>query len=414
MKRLFPPLCIAFPLVACGTQDSQETLPPPVPIAEWASRVDTLLGTYTTVAGPAEFHDSLLIVPDIKDRLVWRINLTRGTRAAFGSQGGGPGEYTMVSTAAVVHRDSVVIFQRFGPTPFPVIDVVTGRGRTHTPATDNSRSSTEALVLSVSEPWFKHADTLGALYGEPLLAPPERDSATGRMMPPRKRPDTAPVVRYVPSTGRVDTLLRYFTGRREEALTPDLIRQNVRLMGLGPYGPYNGWHVTREGDLVVVDAATYTVQLHRATHSEPREFSLAFAPIAVSDSGWSAYVERATQGGVAQFAKSMSDMSAQMGKTMGAPMPKYIVPEKPERLPPVFFGDGSFQMHSDKSIVWIPVHRTDPPRVGLWDLVDIDQGVRTTTLELPPNHRLLHVSSLGAYVAAKDEDDLERILLYRP
>lgn len=158
LLRLF---VMTFVVAACTAQDESDTLPAAVPVEQWASSVDTLPGTYTRVMSPAEFHDSLLIVPDVAERLLWRINLKDGTRDAFGSQGGGPGEWARAGWAGKVSADSVVIFQSFASPPFPVIDVVTGRGRTNSPMLSGEGTDSDAIFASVSSPLIRHADTLG-------------------------------------------------------------------------------------------------------------------------------------------------------------------------------------------------------------------------------------------------------------
>ncbi len=57
--------------------------------SEWAAAVDTLPGTYTRVMRPAEFWDSVLVVPDLRERVLWRVDMARGTREPLGSQGAG-------------------------------------------------------------------------------------------------------------------------------------------------------------------------------------------------------------------------------------------------------------------------------------------------------------------------------------
>ncbi len=403
----------ALLLLGCAEADSGEQLPAPVPIAEWASRVDTLPGTYTRVMKPAEFHDSLLIVPDVMERLLWRINMRDGTRSRFGSQGGGPGEYERVGWAGKVHHDSVAIYQR--PTgPFPIIDVVTERGRANNPSRQSEDQHDAAVFSVVSQPGLRHADTLGRVYGAPTAAPPVLDSVTGRVLRAGGLMDTAPIVRYTITNGRIDTLLSYATGNRTGGATRDARGALTKPMSLGAYGTYDGWHVTPAGDMLVVDAATYTVRVVDANTHNTREFTLAWTPVAVSDSGWDAHVQSTTKGSIAFLEKSMRDISVQIDKPMPRPQEiRYIVPEKPTYLPPVNFGGYALHLFSTNDVAWIPVHRTEPPVTAFYDLVDFKRGVRITTVELLANHRLLHVTALGAYVAATDHDDLERILLYR-
>ncbi len=52
-----------------------------------ASDVDTLAGEYSRVMRPAEFWVSILIVPDLKERMLWKLNTVTGERTSFGSRG---------------------------------------------------------------------------------------------------------------------------------------------------------------------------------------------------------------------------------------------------------------------------------------------------------------------------------------
>ena len=361
LLRLF---AVALLVAACASQESVDPLPSPVQLAQWSSRVDTLPGTYTRVMSPAEFHDSLLIVPDVAERLIWRINLKDGTRSAFGSRGGGPGEWERAGWAVKgLSRDSLVIYQGFGLAPFPVLDVATGRGRTHSAAASHSSADPDAIVLSIYEPRYWRSDTSGSLYGTPSRGTPVRDSATGRLMPGDML-DTLPVVRYGMRTDKVDTLLRLFGGNHGGSISPDLAKLNLRAMGMGAYGAANDWHVMRGGEVLVVDAAAYLVRVHNADGSELRSFTLPWTQIAVTDSGWEAHVQNSTKGSIALLEKSLSDLAAQMGRAMTRPaMPQYVVPDKPDWLPPVSFQIGNQQrrMHSADRSAWIPVNRAEPP-----------------------------------------------------
>lgn len=401
-------------IVACAKRQTELQFPPPVAIAEWAAHVDTLPGTYTRVVSPSQFHDSLLIVPDLEERLLWRIHLGERTREPFASKGAGPGEYTRTGGAVRVHADSVAVMRGFANAPFPVIDVASGRGRTHTPAAYLLGSGTEAILLSVTTPIFRQADSLGRLYGVSSYGPPPQNASREQPGTQTVLSESTPIIRYDVRHERVDTVAEY-PATVLALLAPGSYDANApRALSLGPYGAYYSWYVMPDGDLVIVDGATYTVRIIDADTRTEREFSLRFTPIPVSDSGWDAHVKRSTKGRVALLEKTVRDMSAQTGKALPRPTaPQALVPEKPAVLPPVNSGDGMRPMHAAGAELWIPVHRAEPPVTMFYDLVDIERGTRIITLELPANHRLLNVTSLGAYVAVRDEDDLERILLYR-
>jgi len=413
MKRLLP-ICV-ITCTACFDIAPEITVPPPVPILEWAASVDTLPGTYTRVMRPAEFWDSVLVVPDVSERLLWRIDLTTGAREQLGTRGGGPGEYGRVGWAAKVHRDSVAILQGFYWTPFPVISVATGRGRTVSLRQAAAESDTRAYLQSVAQPYLYASDTLGHVYGEAQVRALEIDSASKRPVPGSGGlRDTVTWIRYALGTGASDTLGENLVGVKYVSGGRDATGARTSSMSLGPYGPYNLWTPLPDGRLLVVDAATYRVRLTDRASSPAADFAVPFASVAVSKAGWDGYVQTTTKGSIALIEKTMSDVSAQIGKSMpSSAAPRYIVPEMPRTLPPVNAGGGIRPPFAFGDVVWVPVHRVDPPDAEYWDVIDVVRGERVATVEFPANHRLVLVSGLGAYVVAKDDDDVERVLLYR-
>ncbi len=391
-------------------------LPAPVPIGKWASRVDTLPGSYSAVSYPVEMHDSLLIVSDRIENLLWRINVRAGTREPFARRGGGPGEYARAGGVQRVHRDTVAMLNA---TPYislsPLIDVSTGRGRSIRFLKDaDTTDVNQRFSILLTTPQLAVTDTLGNAYGAHLFMPVTTDSVTGGRLKPEPYTDTAIVVRVSMESGRHDTLAHLYRGRVSKKPVWDVDATMVSELGLGPYGPFNDWHVTADGTLITVDGAAYQVRARRINQSDSTTFTLPWAPVAVSDSGWDRYTAERTRGSIGAAQKSLNEISAKLGRQMGGPKPwRYSIPEKPATLPPVNFSDGSRRMMSSGSIVWIPVHRSEPPRVQYYDLVDYADGNRVTTLELPVNQSLVAVTELGAYVIARDEDDLQQILLYR-
>jgi len=91
MPRSLRPLLLVSlsAATACADRVPRPAFPAPLPILEWAAAVDTLPGTYTRVMRPAEFWDSVLVVPDVRERVLWRVDMARGTREPLGSQGAG-------------------------------------------------------------------------------------------------------------------------------------------------------------------------------------------------------------------------------------------------------------------------------------------------------------------------------------
>lgn len=154
-----------FTAAACAERAPTITLPPPVPIAEWAAGVDTLPGTYTMLSSPIDYWDSVLVVADVREQLLWRIQLDGGARDSLGSRGSGPGEFRRTGRLAKVHRDSVALLQGVTGMPFPVLSVATGRGRTVFLRREPTNPGMQDVLRSVAQPWLRFGDTLGDVYG---------------------------------------------------------------------------------------------------------------------------------------------------------------------------------------------------------------------------------------------------------
>jgi hypothetical protein len=359
---------------------------------------------------PAEFHDSLLVVPDVADGLVWRVNVREGTRVAFGSKGNGPGEYQRPGWAVRAHADSVALLFGSSHTPFPLLSVETGRGRTHTLTHPGIADPQSAAIAAVMAPHHRLSDTLGNIYGAPSM----RIGGAGASPSNTVVLDTQPVVRFSMRATDVDTVLQNPLGVPVVPTGRDADGAMTFGMDMGPYAPYNDWYVFDDGRVVHVDAARYHVRVMSAAGESQGAWTLSSRHIPVSDSGWKRYVQQTTNNSIALVKKSVGQLEAQMGTKMkGIQAPRYVVPDRPRLLPAVNFGGGVRRMHGDGQLLWIPVNVTDPPGAEYWDIIDLTQGTRVVTIAMPPNHRLVHVTPRGAYVVAKDDDDLERILLYR-
>jgi hypothetical protein len=400
---------LASVALACS-ESRQPEIPPPIRVAAWSGTVDTLPGEYTRVMSPAEFHDSLLIVPDVADGGVWRVNLQQHSRVPFGSKGNGPGEYQRPGWAVRLHADSVALLWGSSHMPFPVVSVESGKGRTHALTRPTNSDARAAATASVMAPHLQLADTLGYVYGASSM----RLGGGGASVGPAVVLDTQPVVRFSTTSTAIDTLLQSPIGVPVVPTGRDADGAMTFGMSMGPYAPYNGWYVFADGRIVHVDAAQYHVRVMTRSGVPLGEWTLPSRQIPVSDSGWQRYVQATTNNSIAMVKRSVGQLEAQMGQKMkGIQAPRYVVPNRPRLLPQVNFGGGVRRMHGHGQTLWIPVNVSDPPDAEYWDVVDLTKGVRVVTIAMPLNHRLVHVTPRGAYVVAKDDDDVERILLYR-
>ncbi len=407
---------LASLIAACADTAPRTIASVPTPAAQWGSRVDTLPGTYTLLGSVAEVASGVLVTTDIKENIVWRVDVAVGTRRELGSKGDGPGEYYSPGEAVNIGHDSVALLDAT-EAKFPVISAHTGRGRTHVLRHRFAPGVASAGASSAGEPWLQYADTLGHLYGAPYTTAPKTNPQTGRRdVLTAHALASIPVVRYSLSTGVVDTLEHFARGVPVVETKRDG-NARIRGMDMGPYGAFNSWIVTSGGRLIIADAAHYTLTVTDAAVSNApiAQWTVAGNVIPVSASTWKRYVDQATRDGDAQAARITASVLSRIGaQSPGTLHPtRYVVPDKPRVLPYLRFENGKLHMHEADGVVWVPVHVSGPPGAEHWDLIDLATGKRLETVVFPANQYLQHVSPRGAYVVTYDDDDVGRLLLYR-
>lgn len=415
-RRQVPAALLVLVLVAgvgcAGESDST----PPVPTTSlfaWARRVDTLPGEYSRVVRAAEFHDSLLVFGDLREQLLWRVNLRTGARDTIGRRGGGPGEFARIGWVARVHADSIAVFNGSATRSFPVLHVATGRGRTLQLLDPGDQSGMDGTLRFMAAPYLSAGDTLGHVYGSPTLGPGTYDSASRRLT---TQPLTMlRLLRYSIRGGAVDTLLTFPRGYVAPLSDRDDAGRWVTRIGLDAYAPVNGWSVRSDGVVLRADASTYTLALHNRDGDSTKALRIPFGPIAVSDSGWQAYLTSTRALYRTMFASQMNALSNTLGRSV-APPPESAIeePEQPATLPALALDGGMKEMHVVGSHAWIPVHVGQNTSEPGWDHINLDTGARLGRYTLPPRHRLLLATAQGAYVIRVDDDDLEHLMLLRP
>lgn len=389
---------------ACNRGEGEEQLPEAtVSITSWASRADTLPGEYSRVVRPAEFWDSILIVPDVRERLLWKVDLVTGERWPFGSRGSGPGEYPTVSWALKVHGDSVAIVQGWVSSPFPVLSVASGKGRTHRalPMAGNGYAD------AADQPRYYYADTLGHLYAARVRYSEEMGERPWPATMPLAAVPTLSLFRVSTIGGTIDTI-----GFVPVNLKAPEMRQS-RASGIaadaGPYSRFNSWLALADGRAILANGGSYVLEVVRSTGVLEGPWTMTYPTIAASARGYQAYAERTRRSSAALTTSALT--RANVAKA--PPERVRVLPTKPVNLPPLNFA-GIREMHAFGDVVWIPVHMEDPPEREVWDVVNFVTRRRMCRVALARNQRLLLVTANGAYVAALDDWDLERILRYLP
>lgn len=405
-------------MVACVESPTPIDVAPPIALSAWANSVDTLAGTYTALTSAAEMWDTVLVTTDIKEGFVWRTDIGSDKRRVMGSKGNGPGEYQSPGQAVKISSDSIALLNLQSP-QFAVISAATGRGRTHWLYDVYQQRLRVTGSMSVGAPLLRYADTLGNIYGAPIVSAPRIDKRTGRRdVSTMSALASIPIVRYSLLTRRVDTLLYVSRGVAPSKSVKSTDGTQTREMSLGAYGAFNDWLVTADGRLLIANAEHYTLTVRDAAGADSAVHTYTWQipgkQFPTSVESWNDFVKKSTHGANDQIARINQRVFARIGEAPPVAMPmRYIVPPKPRVLPYLDFGDGQRHMHESGGVVWVPVHMSDLPHAEYWDLIDLATGTRLTSVAFPPKQYLLHVTARGAFVLAVDDDDLERVLLYR-
>lgn len=340
--------CISLAILVCGCSEATTTPADSshIAIADWAARVDTMAGTYTGVVSVVEFHDSLLVVSDLRENLIWRVGISDGSLKSIGSRGGGPGEYRSAGKVGKFHPDSFAILAQ--PPGLPIMSVTNGAARTHALWESGTVNDPWGGIARIGAPIMEYADTLGHLYGASVARIPDPEIRTGgRPMRTAGMLDTIPIIRFDMATRHIDTIARMPRGVVSIPPGFDVDGTRTSSMELGPFGAFNGWLVTAGGKLIIANAADYALTIYDGMPYKPiAKWQIERMPIAVSKSEWKRYVVKATKGSIAQVDSINRRVFGNIGLAAPAlPSTRYIVPEMPRTLPRINFGDGARRMH---------------------------------------------------------------------
>ncbi|MBE0590844.1 MAG: hypothetical protein IH616_00415, partial [Gemmatimonadales bacterium] len=166
----------------CGLAHAQ------VPRANLDSPQVRIAEPFSSLAGLRELNDGRLLAADAIEQVLWIIDPASGTRHQLGRQGQGPGEYEMPGELFALRGDSTLMLDRLN--------------RRFTVILPDGRLSTSTIPLRHPEgfPIFpRGVDLQGGIYFDlaGIMMPGlEEAAAAGR----------APLLRWTPSSGVVDTL----------------------------------------------------------------------------------------------------------------------------------------------------------------------------------------------------------------
>jgi hypothetical protein len=339
---------------------------------------------FSQIRGVRELPDGRVLITDWVDEVVLVADLRRGTVRQIGRKGTGPKEYRLPASLLPLPGDSTLLVDQ-----------------------GNERLAVIGPDLSIARSFSSHRPGMAH-----TVIPRGVDSA-GRFyyeIPNWTRPEAEPndsviVARWNPSTGREDAIGR---------VRAETFRKPGRRMQPGlPYvifAPQDVWQVDREGRIAFVRAGDYHVEWwDPAAGRLTRGPATPYRPLRVSAADRTDYVRgfitSSPMGG-----RGISGLAATPAAMSSPEAIARMVPNQEFAAAPPPFTDFTPRIAADGTL-W--VERSVPagaPRV--FDIFD-RQGVRRHVVAMPRDRRLVAFGVGVLYLAAGNDDGVERLERYR-
>ncbi len=359
-----------------------------VPTQTLAKAEAELAEPFSQVGGIREQAGGKVLVSDRRERLVHLGDFARGTVAAVGRNGAGPGEYDFPGPLFALPGDSTLLFD-IGNSRFLTITPDGKPGDTFRP--DFGEGGGPMSFLRAPD----GADAKGRLY---FLGRPIAEGPDGRLVPQ----DSAPVYRYDRASNRVDTLgyiklapldVNQSGGEGQRSV---MIRQT-------PLAPQDAWGVAPDGRVGVARVATNHVEWWGPT-GRVKGPAVPYTPIKVTEGDKKAWAEQAMRGAIS--------MEVNNGRRTTRPATRPPSTEGlnwPETKPP--FAAGGVAVTPEGEL-WLLRSRPASDPVPSYDVFDA-QGRVVKRVLLPKGTRLVGFGKGTAYLVRADDDGLEYLMRFK-
>lgn len=345
---------------------------------------------FTRVSGVRELRDGRLIVADLRDQTLQRIDLRTGDATPVSRRGSGPNEYDMPVGAFAMPADSTLVFdpnnQRYlvvGPDAKPAGTFTLG----------------EATGMRAVGRRVKGVDVQGRLYYQGSSVPPM--SGADRL--PAEGLDSVAIVRFDRKSGRHDTLGMI---KGPEMQLGGSSRGNTRMVMFRqqPLTASDDWAVAPDGRVAVARSGKYGLDWI-ANGKRVTGAAVAYTPIKVTKADKEEWEQQA------RSARPMMRATGGggSGRLPPPPVPDADAMEWPEVKPA--FTDAA-AMATPEGEAW--VRRTVPAgeKRPHYDAFDA-KGRLVAKVVLPADTRLVGLGKGVAYLVRTDEDGLEWLGRYR-
>lgn len=352
-----------------------------VPQATLAKPEAELAEPFDQVTAVRELGDGRVVVADLFAKAVSLADFRTGSLTPIGREGQGPGEYAFPVGLLALPGDTTLIadpaqrrFVKVAPNGKPVALV----------------SFPEGAGLGM-----RGTDRQGRIY---LQASPFGGRPMGEI---REMPDSAPILRWNPANGKVDTMAKIKLPETARA-TSGTANARAVVMRQQPFSGRDEWAVTPDGRVGIARVADYHVEWWGPSKVVGPRVAAPKVPVTQGDKDAVKRAESETRGRL-----MMVEGGAPRSGAGAPPTPQLPEPDWPEFKPP-FLGNA---MASPDGKLWVP--RAQPAGAApLYDVFDA-RGTLVQQVRLPKGSRLVGFGVTSVYLARTDADDLQYLQRYR-
>ncbi len=346
--------------------------------------------SFGALLGLREVAPGTVLLADGLGRALIRLHVATGAADTLGSEGSGPGEYRQPGDVFAFRGDSSLLAD-FGTGRLLVVgpDGTLGRAISMVQEGDDGQP---LLLLP------RAADARGRLYVQPVYR-----GSLGEV-----RPDSAPLLRWDPDAGRVDTLARLLIEERREfsGRLPGMRRGAVVPVWASPV---DAWTLTADDRVAIARAVPYRLEiLDDGARTRGPEIAADAPRLEEPDMlAWMIREERTAVHVGAHDHAGVNGLSIELPGPGGHGERDPAMVEWAERLPP-FYPRGASA--APDGTVW--VERTSKVGEPLhFDVFDRD-GRRTAQVRGPTGRRVAGFGHALLYLVRTDALDREYIEAY--
>jgi hypothetical protein len=394
-RRLFPRSSLpGYALIAVLAPFTLAAQQPKVPTQTLTKPDATFDEPFTQVVGLRELKNGDVIIADMRDRTLQKIDLKTGSATALSREGSGPTEFIFPTGVYAFPGDSTAVYD-MGNQRYLLLDP-TGKP-VSTFRMDEGNSGGGMMILRAAN----GADAQGRLY---YSTRGERRGGGMEGGPPEFS-DSGRVVRYDRGTKQFDTLGVVMVPKPNVQASGGANSRSVSIRP-APMAPEDAWGVAQDGRIGVARLAGDEVQWWMTDGKRVTGPTVPYTPVKVTDADKKAWQEQAARGSI-----MVNNDNGKMTVSPAQSTPQPIDPsiQWPATKPPF---PGNAVRIAPTGELWELRSTPASDPLPLYYVFDAS-GKLVKQVRLPARTRLVAFGKGVVYLVRRDADDLEYLERYK-